>query len=172
MVTYAAELIRTARENAGMSQHELARRAGVAQPVVSAYENGRRDPGLAMLSKLIEASGHVVSIDVVPGEVEVRGLPDTPIGRRLRRHRQAIIEAARQRRATNVRVFGSVARGEDTTSSDVDILVDLADGVGLVDLVGLERELSEILKRPVDVVPASGLKATMAERVAKEAIAL
>jgi predicted nucleotidyltransferase/DNA-binding XRE family transcriptional regulator len=172
VTTGAAELIRTARRSAGLSQCELARRAGVAQPVVSAYENGRREPGLAMLSKLIEASGHAVSIEVIPGPVEVRGLPDTPIGRRLRRHRRAILEAARRRGATSVRVFGSVARGEDTASSDVDILVDLADGVGVVGLVGLERELSEILKRPVDVVPAAGLKPAVAKHVADEAIAL
>ena len=66
-------------------------------------------------------------------------------------------------------MFGSVAGGEDTASGDVDILVGLADGVGVV---GLERELSEILKRPVDVVPAAGLKPTVAKRVANEAIAL
>jgi predicted nucleotidyltransferase len=125
-----------------------------------------------MWSKLIEASGHAVSIEVDPGPVEVRGLPDTPIGRRLRRHRRAILEAARRRGATNVRVFGSVARGEDTASSDVDILVDLADSVGVVRLVGLERELSEILERPVDVVPAAGLKPAVAKHVADEAIAL
>ncbi len=71
-----------------------------------------------------------------------------------------------------MRVFGSVARGEDTLSSDVDIIVDLAEGVGVVGLVGLERELSTILKRPVDVVPATGLKPTVAKRVANEAIAL
>lgn len=71
-----------------------------------------------------------------------------------------------------MRVFGSVARGEDTASSDVDILVDLADRVGVVGLVGLERELSEILKRPVDVVPAAGLKPAVGKRVADEAIAL
>ncbi len=69
-------------------------------------------------------------------------------------------------------MFGSVARGEDAPSSDVDILVDLADEVGVVGLVGLERELSEILKRPVDVVPAAGLKPAVAKRVAHEAIAL
>ena len=69
-------------------------------------------------------------------------------------------------------MFGSVAGGEDTASSDVDILVDLADGVGVVGLVGIERELSEILRRPVDVVPAAGLKPTVAKRVANEAIAL
>ena len=71
-----------------------------------------------------------------------------------------------------MRVFGSVARGEDTSSSDVDILVDLADGVSVVGLVGLERELSKILRRQVDVVPAAGLKPAVAKRVANEAIAL
>jgi len=87
-----------------------------------------------MLSKLIEATGHVVSIQVVPGPVEVRGLPDTPMGQRLRRHRQAMIEAAANHGATNVRVFGSVARGEDSATSDVDLddLDDLDDRVGLV----------------------------------------
>lgn len=167
-----AELIRAARHRAGLSQCDLARRAGVAQSVVSAYENDRREPGLSMLSKLIEATGHVVSIQVVPGPVEVRGLPDTPMGRRLRRHRQAMLEAAANRGATNVRVFGSVARGEDSATSDVDIMVDLDDRVGLVGLAGLERELSEILKRSVDVVPAKSLKSAVARRVARDVITL
>jgi predicted nucleotidyltransferase len=52
-------------------------------------------------------------------------------------------------------VFGSVARGEDTTSSDVDLLVELDEGVSLVDLAGLKRELSELLGVDVDVVPAA-----------------
>lgn len=167
-----AEMIRDARHRAGLSQGEVARRAGVAQPVVSAYENGRREPGLAMLSKLIEATGHIVSIEIVPGPAVVRGLPDTPIGRRLRRHRRSILDAAARRGARNVRVFGSVARGEDSPSSDVDIMVDLDDNVGVVGLVGLERELSEILKRPVDVVPARSLKRDIDERVARDVIAL
>jgi predicted nucleotidyltransferase len=144
----------------------------VAQSVVSAYENDRREPGLAMLSKLIEATGHIVSIQVVPGPAAVRGLPDTPMGRRLRRHRKAMLQAAANRGATNVRVFGSVARGEDSATSDVDIMVDLDDRVGLVGLAGLERELSEILKRSVDVVPANSLEPAVGRRVAKDVITL
>src|SRR5262245_38521449 len=119
-----ASVIRDARHRAGMSQAELARRAGVAQPVISAYENGRREPGLRMLTKLIEASGHELVIDVVATS-SARRLPETVTGRRLRRHRRSIIAAAERRGATNVRVFGSVARGEDTDTSDVDLLVDL-----------------------------------------------
>ena len=54
----------------------------------------------------------------------------------------------------------------------MDFLVDLAVNVGLLGLIGLERELSEILKRPVDVVPAASLKPAIAQSVASDAIAL
>lgn len=103
---------------AGLSQTELAERAGVSQPAVSAYEFGRRDPSMAMLAKMIEATGHELRVEVAPGRTLVRGLPDTPMGRRLRRHRRAVKEIALRRGATNVRVFGSVARGEDSDTSE------------------------------------------------------
>jgi predicted nucleotidyltransferase/DNA-binding XRE family transcriptional regulator len=168
----AGAVIRDARRRAGLSQAELARRAKVSQPVISAYESGRREPGFAMLAKLVEATGHRLQVDLVAGPGLRRGLPDTPMGRRLRRHRRAIVEAAERRGATNVRVFGSVARGQETGSSDVDLLVDLAGDVGVVGLIGLEREIAEILRSPVDVVPARNLKAGLASQVLGEAIPL
>ncbi len=174
MVESAGAVIREARQRAGLSQAELARRAHVAQPVISAYESGRREPGLSMLRKLVEASGHELSVGLLAGSDSraCRGLPDTPMGRRLRRRRRAIISAAEQHGARNVRVFGSVARGDDTEASDVDLLVDLADDVGLVGLIGLEREIASIVGRPVDVVPAASLKRGVAVKALAEAIAL
>lgn len=172
MVRDAGAVIREARLRSGLSQAELARRAHVSQPVVSAYESGRREPGLSMLAKLVEASGHQLDVGLVAMPGRTRGLPHTPAGRRLRRHRRAIIDAARRRGATNVRVFGSVARGDDDVSSDVDLLVDLAANVGLVGLAGLEREVAEILGRKVDVVPAANLKAGVAAQALAEAIPL
>jgi len=83
-----------------------------------------------------------------------------------------VIELARQRGAHNVRVFGSVARGEDTPASDIDLLVDLDDGVGLFALAGLGGELSDLLHVEVDVVPADMLKPTVANAVLAEAIPL
>lgn len=149
-------VIKRARRLSGMSPAELA----------------RRERGVAMLAKLVEAIGHRLLVDVIPQLDAARGLPDTPMGRRLRRHRRAVTETARQRGATNVRVFGSVARGDDTDTSDVDLLVDLASNFGLVGLAGLRRELADLLGRDVDVVPAAGLKAALASKVHAEAIPL
>ncbi len=127
---------------------------------------------MSMLTKLVEASGHTLSIDLVAEPEAPRGLPDTPIGRKLRRRRSAIIRAAELRGATNVRVFGSSARGADTESSDVDLLVDLLPEVGIVGLIGLEREIAAILGREVDVVPAANLKPGVAAQALAEAIPL
>jgi predicted nucleotidyltransferase/DNA-binding XRE family transcriptional regulator len=165
-------MIRAARRGARLSQTELARRAGVAQSVISAYEAGRRDPGLRTLTKLIEATGHQLSFSLVPPPRNRLGLPDSRLGRRLRQHRQAILELAEARGACNVRVFGSVARGEDTADSDIDLLVDLDAGVGLVSLVGLARELGALLGVEVDVVPADTLKARIRDEVLGEAVVL
>lgn len=168
----AGVLIREARVQARLSQTDLARRAGVAQPVISAYEAERREPSFPMLVKLVEATGHRLSVALVPPERDQLGLPDTRLGRCVRRHRRAVIERADRRGAHNVRVFGSVARGEDTAASDVDLLVDLDDGVGLVALAGLRRELTELLGVDVDVVPAATLKAGAREEILAEAITL
>jgi uncharacterized protein len=165
-------MIRDARRRARLSQTDLARRAGVAQSVISAYESDRREPGLAMLSKLIEATGHQLTINLEPLPGRRLGLPDTPLGRRLRRHRRAVAALAERRGVRNVRVFGSVARGEDRDGSDIDLLVDVDDGVGLVAIAGLARELADLLGAPVDVVPADSLKRAVRADVLAEALPL
>jgi predicted nucleotidyltransferase len=86
--------------------------------------------------------------------------------------RRAILETAARRGAHNVRVFDSVARGDDSDTSDIDLLVDLDDGVGLVALAGLNRELAELLRVDVDIVPARMLKPAIRDEVLAEAIAL
>jgi hypothetical protein len=165
-------LIRDARRSARLSQTDLARRAGVAQSVISAYESDRREPGMAMLMRLIEATGHqlTVNVEALPGRR--LGLPDTPLGRRVRRHRRAVADLAERRGLRNVRVFGSVARGEDREGSDIDLLVDVDEGVGLVAIAGLARELTDLLGVPVDVVPADSLKRAVRAEVLAEAVPL
>ncbi|MBS1846817.1 MAG: helix-turn-helix domain-containing protein [Actinobacteria bacterium] len=172
MVESAGELLRAARQRRGLSQTQLARRANVTQPTISAYESGRREPALATLRRLIEATGCRLDTRIIDPSEHLRPLPDSLVTRRLRDHREQIIATARTHHAHNVRVFGSVARGEAHENSDLDILVDLDAEAGLLDLVALERELAELVRVDVDVVPASGLKDTLREDVMSEAIPL
>jgi predicted nucleotidyltransferase len=82
------------------------------------------------------------------------------------------LETVRRHGASNVRVFGSVARGEDGPESDVDLVVDLAPGTGLVGWATLERELSQVLGAPVDVAPSDSLRPELRDAVEAEAIPL
>ncbi|MDQ3733313.1 MAG: nucleotidyltransferase family protein [Actinomycetota bacterium] len=77
--------------------------------------------------------------------------------RELRRSRAAILAAARKRGARSVRVFGSVARGEASEASDVDLLVTFEPDRSLLDQVHLISDLERLLGRRVDVVAEGGL---------------
>lgn len=90
----------------------------------------------------------------------------------LRDRRDEIIEIARARGASRVRVFGSVARGDATESSDIDFLVDLAPDRNLLDLGGLLMDLQDLLQRDVDVVTERRLRSRVAERVLADAVEL
>lgn len=84
--------------------------------------------------------------------------------------RNAILEIASRYGARNIRVFGSVARGEADALSDVDFLVELESGRSLLDLGGLQFELEALLGCRVDVVTERGLKPRIRERVLREAV--
>jgi predicted nucleotidyltransferase len=86
--------------------------------------------------------------------------------------RDEILRAAARRGARNVRVFGSVARGENDAASDIDFLVDLEPGRSLFDLSGLLIDLEAMLQTEVDVVTERGLRARIRERVLREAVSL
>ena len=90
----------------------------------------------------------------------------------LTENRQEILALAQQYGAKNVRVFGSVARGEDDEQSDIDFLVEMEPTRSLFDLGGFMMSLQELLGRRVDVVTEDGLKMRIRERVLQEAVAL
>jgi uncharacterized protein len=69
-------------------------------------------------------------------------------------------------------VFGSVARGEETAASDVDLLVTIPHGMGLIRMGRVEKELSEILAAKVDLVPADGLKPGVRRNVLADLVVL
>jgi len=88
------------------------------------------------------------------------------------KQKDQILALAAKYGAFNVRVFGSVARGEADFKSDVDFLVDLEKGRSLFDLGGLLMDLQKLLGRNVDVVTTAGLRPRIKEHVLKEAIPL
>jgi predicted nucleotidyltransferase len=87
----------------------------------------------------------------------------------LQSKRQEILQIAARNGVTNVRVFGSVARGDSRPDSDVDFLVNLEASRSLLDLARLLRELQALLHCPVDVVTEAGLRPRLRSQVLKEA---
>lgn len=166
-----ATLIRATRERVGLSQHALARRAGTSQPAVSRYESGTASPSVQTLDRLLAAMGARLELSVVdaPRHLDAR----TPRMARLRSHRDQILRTVARHGGSNVRVFGSVARGEDGPSSDIDLLVDLDVRVhGLLPLAAIADELSALLGETVDVAPASALAPHVADVALAEAVPL
>jgi uncharacterized protein len=164
-------LLRRARTGARLSQTELAARAGVTQSVISAYESGHRQPALATLAALVEAAGYELSVTVRRRPRRL-GKLSGPVGRRVRRRRRELVAAAAAHGVTNLRVFGSVARGQDRADSDVDLLADLPPGMGLLGLGRVQAELESILGSTVDLVPAADLKLGVRVRVNDDLVAL
>jgi predicted nucleotidyltransferase len=137
-----------------LAQTELSSRSGVRQPNIAAYENGTRTPSEAMVRRLLDAAR------LRPSDA-------------LDLHREEVLALAAEHHATDVRVFGSVARGDDTLESDLDLLVEFLPGASVLDLWGLESELSELLGCPVDVVSEAGVKGKRLERrIARDAVSL
>lgn len=156
---------------AGLTQVGLARRAGTSQSAVARYESGAASPSVRTFERLLHAAGRRLQMSTVPA-----GAAANLAGERMRRiqiARPEIIRAARRAGVRNVRVFGSVARGDDRPGSDIDLLVDFdVHRRGVLPLVRLRRELSDLLDERVDVATAELLRPDVAERSLAEAVPL
>ncbi len=141
-----------ARARAGLSQSRLAVRAGVPQPNLSAYETGRVQPRPETLARILAATAER------PSAV-------------LLRERDRVLELAGRRRAGNVRVFGSIARGTDTVGSDIDLLVSFAPEASILDAAGLVLDLEQLLGVHVDVM-SDRAEGAIRDRAIAEAVSL
>jgi hypothetical protein len=90
----------------------------------------------------------------------------------LHPHRREILALAARHGARNVRVFGSIVRGDDHPDSDIDFLVEMEPGRTLLDVIALEQDLSELLERKTEVVTDAGLSPYLQQRILAEAAAL
>jgi len=90
----------------------------------------------------------------------------------LYKNKDIILKIAKQHHANNVRVFGSVARGEENENSDIDLLVSFQSGASLLDQAGLMSELSMLLGKKVDVVSDRALNKYIRNQVTNEALPL
>ena len=164
-------MLRRARKRAGLSQVDLAARAGVTQSVISAYESGQRQPSLPALARLIGAAGFELTLGLRRPAGRLRRLSG-PVGHRVRRHRKDLVAAAAAHGVSNLRVFGSVARGEDRPGSDVDLLADFPPGLSLSGPGRPEADLEGILGTRVNLIPAADLKPGIRQRVQPDLIPL
>lgn len=133
-----------------MSQSQLARAANVSQPNLSAYENRRRIPSPSVLQRLAST---------------LTGRPSV----RVELHRDAMVALVEEYHARLPRLVGSVARGDDDSASDVDLLVEFTDEASLLDEVGLRVALSDLLQVPVDVIAEDAVRGDVRQRLLADA---
>ncbi len=171
-----SQAVRQARLDANLSQVDLAARAGTSQPALARYETGTALPTLPTLERLLAACGRRLEIQTPPARQlstvsSVRSRLG-PQADKLRRRRRRLLDAAARHGVGHLRAFGSLARGEATAESDVDLLVDLKPGRTLLDLAAFRREAGEILDLPVDVATTDMLKDHIRDEVLSEALPL
>jgi hypothetical protein len=99
-------------------------------------------------------------------------MADMTVGDTIREKRDAIVRIAAKHGASQIRLIGSVARGEDRPDSDVDLLVTWSEGTSLLDQAALMLELEKLLGRKVDIASDSWVKPSIRESVYRDAIAL
>jgi predicted nucleotidyltransferase len=153
MAETIAARIRSARLDAGLSQVELARRAGVSQPKLSEYERGVTAPRPETLKRLLASARPRPSV-------------------MLERHADEILELGRRHHITAVRVFGSAVHGTDTVDSDIDLLVTLDDDASVLDLAAFEHEVERLSGYPVDIVSDRAADTSVIERIIAESVPL
>ena len=144
--------------------------------MVSAYESGSREPGFETLSKLVGATGFSLDFTLTPAATR------SPLQERVHQHRQELTRTLGKLGASNIRLFGSVARGGsvarsgsvarggDGPESDVDLSVDVNEDIGMFALGQMRSEAERMLGVAVDVVPSNSLKHELTQAALKNSV--
>lgn len=113
-----------------------------------------------------------VRLSPAGGGTVPRALPAHGLGGRVRRLRRQVQRLVAEHGGGGVSVFGSAARGDDRSDSDVDLLVDLPADISLLELGRLTEELEALLGARVDVVPERSLKPAVRARIDRDLVPL
>jgi uncharacterized protein len=172
-----AATVRQARARAGLSQADLAKKAGTSQPALARYETGAALPTIPTLERLLGGCGLRLELHTSDADDRATSANSVrsqlgPLAQQLRRNRRSLLDSAGAHGVRKVRVFGSVARGEAGSTSDIDLLVELAPGRTLLDLAGFRNQATEILGISVDVATPDMLKKRARPEVLAEAVPL
>lgn len=165
----SSTLIAKARKESGLTQSVFASRAGTSQPAIARYEAGLASPSIDTLVRILKAGGLELELRVKASSVANLS---SKRAKKIRENRGEINRLMKNAGASHVRIFGSVVRGEDTKSSDIDFLVDFDISKGLRSIMKLKTELSALLKENIDVAPVSLLKKSVLENALKDAVPL
>lgn len=149
---HAPQIVRAARTDAALTQRALAERAGLQQANIAEIELGRRSVSADLLSRLLQAADYRPAIPTTQRAEEIAS-----IGRELG--------------ISNIRVFGSVARGEDHFDSDLDLLVDLDPSASTLTAFAFPSLVEDLIGFPVDMVIDEGDSPYLA-RIRAEAVPL
>jgi predicted nucleotidyltransferase/DNA-binding XRE family transcriptional regulator len=161
-----AALVRALRLRTGLSQHDFALSADMAQSAISTYESGSKVPSRPTLTRLAKAAGGTLDVSFSAERSQKRVTLAS-----LRRKRDVITAICLRHGASRPRVFGSVATGTARADSDIDLLVDLDPGRTLFDVAALHDDLVELLGHEVDVLTAGAVRVRLV-RVAQQAVPL
>ena len=159
---YAAELA-AVMERDGVSRAELARRMHTSRSTVGrVLDPADESVTLATLSRAAAALGREPAVSLAPERPSVL----------LERHRVELRRIAEENGLKNVVVFGSVARGQDTPESDLDLVADIPEGLDLFAVAVIEEAMSAAIGRKVDLGERRCLKPRVRENVDRESVPL
>jgi predicted nucleotidyltransferase len=159
---YAAELTAVMQRD-GVSRAELARRMHSDRSTVGrVLDPADESVTVATLSRAAAALGREPAVALAPERASVL----------LERHRESLARIAAGYGLENVRVFGSVARGDDTPASDLDLVADFPDGYTFELVADAIEDLSAAFGRRVDLLNASIIKPRLRENVLRESVPL
>ena len=96
----------------------------------------------------------------------------TTIRQRLEALKPQVLEVAKRYGALNLRIYGSIATGQEHPTSDLDLLIDLPKGQSLLDLISLRKELEDLLGCPVDMTEAENLHPLIRSQILEQALPL